>query len=131
MRQAYPICVSKDANGMMLVRVPDWDQYTEGRDMADAIFMARDLIGILGVCYKEDGMVIPEPGSVSFSVESNEILTYVDIDIDDYKAKHENRLVKKNCTIPYYLEQAAEAANLNFSRVLSEALSEKLHLSID
>lgn len=35
-------------------------------------------------------------------------------------------MIRKNCTIPYYLNVEAEKRNINFSRVLQEALQEKL-----
>lgn len=52
----------------------------------------------------------------------------VDIDFLEYKKKHDNRMVKKNCTIPYYLNDMAEKEGINFSRVLQDALQEKLGL---
>ena len=52
----------------------------------------------------------------------------VDIDTEDYRKKHETRAVKKNCTIPSWLNDEAEAAGINFSRVLQDALIERLNL---
>ena len=37
-----------------------------------------------------------------------------------------NRAVKKNCTIPYWLNEKAEAMGLNFSKVLQNALIEQV-----
>lgn len=131
MASVYPVYMQKCESGVYAVRVPDLEQFTEGKDLADAIMMARDLIGSIGNYYEDIGQGIPQPYSVKTNVEDNEICTLIDIDFNAYRAKSENRLVKKNCTIPYYLEKAAEKAGLNFSRVLSEALAEKLHLDID
>jgi post-segregation antitoxin (ccd killing protein) len=52
----------------------------------------------------------------------------IDVDFVAYRRKHDNRMVKKNCTIPYYLNVEAEKLGINFSRVLQEALLQKLKL---
>ena len=59
---------------------------------------------------------------------SQGLLTMVDVDFVDYRRKHDNRMVKKNCTIPYYLNVEAEKLGINFSRVLQEALLQKIKL---
>ena len=53
----------------------------------------------------------------------------VDIDFSEYRKRHNNRMVKKNCTIPYYLNVEAEKEGINFSKLLQEALQKKLGLS--
>ena len=132
MRKAYRISVTKDKKknqkNAYAVYVPDFKIYTEGRDLADAMYMARDAIGMTIMVREDEGMVIPEPDSVEFEPESGSIVTYVDVDTEEYRKKHDNRAVKKNCTIPYYLNVEAEKAGINFSKVLQEALIKKLKL---
>ena len=130
-RSAYPVYLLDMGKEGFAVRIPDFDQFTEGKDLADAIYMARDAISMMGVYYEDEGKSIPVPGSAKASANKGELLTYVDVDFKDYRMKHENRLVKKNCTIPFYLEQAAEKQGINFSRVLSEALAERLNLPLN
>ena len=60
-------------------------------------------------------------------MQDDDILTLVDVDMIDYRKKHDNRTVKKNCTIPYYLNVEAEKVGINFSRLLQEALKQKLY----
>ena len=55
--------------------------------------------------------------------------TWVDVDFAEYCKKVDNRAVKKNCTIPYWLNVKAEKAGINFSKVLQEALLEVLGAS--
>ena len=57
---------------------------------------------------------------------STGILTLVDVDFVEYRRRNETRSVKKNCTIPYWLNVEAEKAHINVSRVLQEALMAKL-----
>ena len=109
-----------------MVRVPDLGIATEGRDLADAIYMARDAIGIMGIDYEDNHEELPKPFSRQVETEENDIITLVDVDLSEYRKKVDNRMVKKNCTIPYYLNVEAEKQGVNFSRVLQEALINKL-----
>ena len=125
MIKVYPVILTKTEDGYM-VNIPDFDIDTQGRDMAEAIYMARDAIGLMGIDREDDGMEIPEPNTVDYVLNKDDIVTYVDVDYIEYRKKHDNRMVKKNCTIPYYLNLEAERRGINFSRVLQEALCEKL-----
>lgn len=121
----YPVILSKDSEGYF-VTIPDFDINTQGTDLADAIYMARDAIGIMGIQYQDDSKPLPIPFSHDFILEEGDMQTLVDVDFASYRRKHDTRMVKKNCTIPYYLSIAAEKEGINFSRLLQEALQEAL-----
>lgn len=121
----YPAVLSKDGDGYV-IRVPDFKIVTEGSDMAEAIFMARDAIGLLGIELEDEGKPLPKAFSRDLEKEEGDIQTLVDVDFTEYRKKHDNRMVKKNCTIPYYMNAEAEKLGINFSRVLQDALADKL-----
>lgn len=125
MATVYPIILSKDSDGYF-VTIPDFDINTEGTDLADAIFMARDAIGLMGMQYQDEMQPLPVPFSKDCPLNDGDIKTLVDVDFDEYRKKHDNRMVKKNCTIPYYLNVEAEKRGINFSRLLQDALLEKI-----
>lgn len=125
MKKVYPIILTKDSFGY-LVTIPDFNINTQGRDLAEAIFMARDAIGLMGIDMEEEGKELPEATEAK-KINENDIVTLVDIDFTEYRKKADNRAVKKNCTIPHWLSVEAEKAGINFSRVLQEALIEKLN----
>ncbi len=122
---AYPVVLTPDECGY-LVYVPAFNIDTSGRDMADAMEMARDAIGIVGIEYQDQGKDLPAADEGELVVEKNDIVTYVDIDFDVYRFKCDNRKIRKNVTIPYYLNEKAEKLGLNFSRILEEALLAKV-----
>ena len=126
----YPVELTPCGNGGFSVWIPDIDQYTQGESIADAICMARDLLGTMSLSYADDGLPMPEPFSTVAEAPPDSIHIYVDVDFEAYREEYDTRLVKKNCTIPYYLEAAASKKGLNFSRVLTEALAEKLDLPL-
>ncbi len=121
-KRAYPIVISKENDGMYFVLIPDFDTFTQGADIADSMEMARDAIGLIGIDLEDEGKHIPEPNTVKYSYEKGDIVTLVDVDFLEYRKKIDNKAVKKNCTIPYWLNVEAEKAGVNFSRVLQEAL---------
>ena len=129
MKNVYPIVLTPAEEGGYVVYVPDFDITTQGDDMADAIFMGRDAISMMG-CYREDkGQDIPEPSSIdSIQTEPSGIKTLVDVDFDSYRKKNDNRAVRKNVTIPSWLNVEAEKAGINFSATLQGALKEQLGL---
>ena len=62
----YPVVLSKNGDGYF-VTVPDFDVNTEGKDVADAIAMARDAIGLNILQLQDEEKVVPEPYSRYFS----------------------------------------------------------------
>lgn len=129
LKRAYPVFMKRTDDGYY-VEIPDMDTATQGNNIAEAIEMARDAIGLMGIDYQGDGEAIPEPYSVEFSADGFDISTLVDIDFLEYQKKLENKAVKKNCTIPYWLNEQAEKEGINFSRLLQEALATKLGVSL-
>jgi len=121
MREAYPVIISK-TNNEYYVSIPDFDIATQGKDIPNAIYMARDAIGLMGIDMEDDGKELPKPNSVKAKVAKDDIITLVDVDFMEYRKKVDNRAVKKNCTIPYWLNEEAEKEGVNFSRVLQEGL---------
>lgn len=128
MKTAYPIILTP-AGGMYAVTIPDLDISTQGTDVADAMYMARDAIGIW-ICYEQDeGRPIPAPSELEdIKTKSGEIKTLVDIDIEEYRKAHDNRTVRKNLTLPSWLNERAENAGINFSQTLQKALKQELEL---
>lgn len=120
-RSVYPIIISKE-NDSYYVSIPDFGSATQGRSIADAIMMARDAIGLMGIDMQDEGKDIPMPNSKSYTAEKNDIVTLVDVDFGEYRRKVDNRAVKKNCTIPYWLSVEAEKAGINYSHILQDAL---------
>lgn len=135
MKKAYPVLIKKNADDY-LVYIPDMDIYTEAKTFPDAIEMSRDAIGLKGIDYEDENTCLPEPSRYDDAIAkavaeadnlfnySDGILTYVDVDFTAYRYKIKNKAVKKNCTIPYWLNEAAEKKGINFSKVLQDALTE-------
>ena len=109
MKLVYPAiftpCIEKCG---YTVEVPDLPGcVTEGKDLADAIEMGIDAAS---------GWVLGE------LEESESFISMLVLDIDAYAEKYGNKTVRKNITIPAWLNTYGEKNNINFSRILQDAL---------
>ena len=128
MKQAYPVIITKDKD-FFVASIPDFETGTQGESLAEAIEMARDAIGMCGCYMQDEKKDIPIPTDIgNVTKESSDILTLVDVDFYEYRKKHEMRTVRKNVTIPSWLNEEAESANINFSALLQKAIKAELHL---
>ena len=130
MKAAYPIIMT-EGKEHIIVYVPDFNINTQGTNYADAMEMARDAIGLVGIDMEDDNEKLPKPSSIDAakSGAGNGIVTLVDVDFAEYRRKNELRTVKKNCTVPSWLGYEAERAGVNFSAVLQAGLKRELHIT--
>lgn len=127
MKAVYPIILTPAENGYV-VSIPSLCLNTEGDTIPDAIAMARDAIGLWGLAEEDAGRQIPAGSASIPACEPNEVATLVDIDFAAYRQANDMRAVRKNCTIPSWLNEAAEAAHLNFSSALAAGLKQQLNI---
>ena len=64
MRKAYPVIFTQTQD-VVLIEVPDLSILSEGKDIADAIEMARDAIGINIISRQDNNETVPEPSAIS------------------------------------------------------------------
>jgi predicted RNase H-like HicB family nuclease len=136
MKKVYPVIFTQTET-TVLVEVPDMGILTEGTDLENAIEMARDAIGLKGIATQDEGGELPEASRLedidaskgTFAEDGKNILSLVDIDFTVYRRKMDNKTVRRNVTLPNWLNQEAEAANINVSKVLQDALMQKLNVS--
>ena len=129
-KYVYPAIFSKEDDGKYSVLFPDIENcYTGGDDMADALEMAEDVLCLTLYDMEKDGKTIPAPSDCK-AVETNDdsIVTLIRCDTEFYRRFYENKSVKKTLTIPMWLNERAERANINFSGILQEALKTHLHI---
>ena len=99
MKKAYPIVMTQGAK-YIVVFVPDFEINTQGEDIPDAMEMARDAIGLMGIDMEDDGEALPEPSelaAVQADAPAGAVVSLVDVDFAEYRRKNDLRTVKKNC----------------------------------
>ncbi len=129
MKNCYPVILTPDETGFT-VFIPDFNINTQGDSLAEAIEMARDAIGLMGIDMEDDGKEIPAASAINeVKPAGGEVVSLVDVDFSEYRRKNEMRTVKKNCTLPGWLCYEAEKANINFSQALQNALKRELKIA--
>ena len=129
MIKVYPVILTPTKIGSdngFAVHVPDLNIETQGHNLADAIFMARDAIGLWGICEQDSGRTIPEPSVIEPPRKDNEIVSWVDIDFAKYRRANDMTTMRINVSIPKYLKALGDESGINFSHELQERLKEKL-----
>ncbi len=97
-QKVYPVVLSPNEVGEYCVFIPDFGCATQGCDLFEAILMARDAIGLMGITLEDKNEIIPEPRNLSdvktvdeengvFGTE-NSIITLVDIDFAEYRRQY-------------------------------------------
>lgn len=125
MKRAYPVIFTPAAEGGFTSYMPDFEINSQGDDLAESIENARDAMGIIGIDMEDDGKVLPE-ASKNVKHEPHEILSFVDVDFTEYRRQNDMRTVRRNVSLPSWLNAKAEKAGLNVSAVLQNALKQEL-----
>lgn len=126
MKQVYPIILTPEREGGYSVSIPDLQIGTQGETVAECIDMARDAIGLWGICEQDEGRSIPVSSLLTPPHAADELVTLVDVDFAAYRRANDMRTVRRNVTLPNYLNELGEKAGLNFSQVLQEGLKHRL-----
>ena len=127
----YPAVFEKDASGHYGVFFPDLPGCVAvGHNLQEAHKLAKEALGSHLFSMSEDNDEIPEASAVDAIQQKHpgEIIGLVEISLLAVQAKLDTRSVKKTLTVPYYLNKLAEKKKINFSRVLQEALKQRLGL---
>ena len=123
----YPAVFHKAEEGGFWISFPDFPEcLTEGDDMQEAYEMAVEALGLVLTGRAEEKEEIPKPTEVDQITVDNGVLVIVEFDMMEYQRKHNSRAVKKTLSIPEWLNDAAIKAGVNFSKVLPEALMDKV-----
>lgn len=126
MKLIYPAIFKpfSDQSGGYVVEFPDLPGcVTEGKDLEQAIEMGIDAASgwILGEL--EDGNKIPVASDYSkINTENGCMISMLLLDMDAYEEKYGEKAVRKNLTIPAWLNTFAEKNNINFSKLLQDTL---------
>ena len=135
MKYVYPAVFCPESEGGYSVFFPDIKcGATQGETIAECIEMAEDFLCLALYRMEIGKLQIPLPSSMNELVRkgiesgSNDIVTLISVDTKTYIRFYENKLIKKTLNIPAWLNEKAEAANINFSQTLQKALREELNI---
>lgn len=129
MYYVYPAVFTLQDDGGYLVKVPDLEGcVTGGKTLEEAMKMAKDAFAAC-LCSYEDHQISLNPPSLPQDIvieNRNVFVSLIDADTVRYRIETDNRIVRKNVSIPSWLNAQAERAGVNFSQILQDGIKSKL-----
>ena len=129
MKLAYPAIITycEDDNSYS-VEFPDLPGCVSGGfSLIEAIEMGVDAASGWILTEIEDGNVIPkasDPREINIADDKSFINMLV-LDMDSYSKKYSSKCIRKNITLPKWVNTLAEKNNVNFSQLLQNTIVEK------
>ena len=119
----YPALFHFNENdGSYTITYPDLPGcVSEGKSLENALYMAQDALRQWLECTIEVGQEIPAASRVeSIAHKQGEFVNLIRVELKDTRA------VRRTVSIPKWMYDAATSANISLSRVLQDALKERL-----
>ena len=137
----YPAIFHKAIEGGYIVIFPDFDNgATEGETLNEAISNAEDYMGTWLYDDFVKGIELPKPSDINsislsideedkeYFIENESFKSLVTLDMKKYVQECKSQIVRKNVSIPSWLNELAINNNISFSNVLQEALKKELNI---
>ncbi|MCR4788117.1 MAG: type II toxin-antitoxin system HicB family antitoxin [Lachnospiraceae bacterium] len=127
MTKVYPAVVHKEDDGLWL-EFPDLPGcFTQGDDIEELMENAEEALGSFLAVKMEHKEEIPKASDIAdIKTNGDDMRTYVTVDVNNYHK--DTKAVKKMLSIPAWLAKEAENRNYSLSKILQEALLEKLNI---
>lgn len=137
MNVIYPVIFTetKDRADTILIYIPDINGMSEGSGIADAIAMAKDYIG--NALFSKKDSEIPSASEIDsidikaspFFENGKSFVSLVDVDLDAFRLREKSKSVRRNITLPQWLDDMATIAKLNVSAIVQNALKKELGIA--
>lgn len=127
MKLVYPAVFRPCQEGVgYTILVPDLPGcVTEGGTLAEAILEAEDAACGWVLDELEDGNTPPAASALeAIPLKEGELVNLLVLDMDAYAEKYGEKAVRKNCTIPAWMDTFGEKRNLNYSKLLQGAIND-------
>lgn len=113
-----------DGSGGYVVEFPDLPGcVTGGKDLAEALEMAVDAASGWVLDELEEGNPVPRASKYQeVQPKDSGQVNMILLNMDEYAERYGEKAVRKNVTIPAWLNTFAEKQSINFSQILQEAL---------
>lgn len=127
MKYHYPAVFLKEEDGIT-VTFPDFEYLvTCGATWDEAYEKAEECLG-MGVsdCVQEDRKLPSATDLDQILLQENECSAIVTIDLEEWLQKYSTRSVRRNITLPEWLDRLAAKRKINVSKVCQEAIQKAL-----
>ena len=120
----YPAIFHANEDNTFTITYPDLPGcITEGKSLANAMYMAQSALTQWLEYLIDKKQSIPSASDLkSIKITSDEFVNFIRVDMKD------NRAVKRTVSIPKWLDDKAIEAGLSLSRILQDALKDRLNV---
>lgn len=136
---SYPAIFFKEKSGGYSAIFPDLNHLGDcGETLEETIKNAMSILAFYLYEAKRDGDKIPAPTDIKKVNPASEMdenddyapedifVNLISVDVEECAKKYFEKSIRKNVTIPQWLNDEAIARDINFSETLQEALKEKI-----
>lgn len=134
----YPAVFYYETSGEYSILFPDFEGATQGKDKNSGYKMAIDFIGmnIADLYINNENLPIPtnieeveievNEDNKEYTIKEKSFKTLIAFDLVEYIKTNEKKTIRKNVSLPSWLNEIAKNNNLNFSKLLQRAVKEEL-----
>jgi len=132
MKYTFPMIFTHEKEGGYSVCAYDIKGVnTQGETIAEALSMAEDALCLMLHDMEKRNIAIPTATDINaIKVGKGKFVQFVTCNTEFYEKFFEKKAVRKNVTIPSWLDYEARRAGLSYSSILQEALKQKLNFGI-
>ena len=119
----FPAVFHPNPDGTFTITFPDLPGcISEGKSLGNAMAMAQDALTQWVEYLQSEKQAVPAASALqSVAVEGTEFVTLIRADV------RSNRAVRRTVSIPQWMDEQVSAAGLSLSRVLQDALKDRLN----
>ena len=131
MKYIYPAIFTEEEDGI-LVDFPDLPNcYTDGATIAEAFENAEDALALALWQMEETQQKIPTPSSpAALHVPGGASVALVRADTLPVRQMNDTRTIRKNVTLPGWMDALARERNINFSKLLQNAIRRECGIGV-
>lgn len=124
----YPAIFHRAEEGGYWIEFPDLQgANTQGETLEECLYMAKDcLAGYMSILEKEDKKITEANIPYQGQIEKGDFVQLIEVYMPPYRDEYENKVERRNVTIPRWLNRLAKEKNINCSSLLVAALKKHL-----
>ena len=131
-RYAYParFTACHDDGDYWVVRFPDLAGcVTNAETLEETIEQAHNILEDYMALLERDGSDIPKPTPYhAIKASKDEIIQLIVVPMTSARRRWDESVVKKTLTLPRWLDEMGQQAEVNFSQILQDGLRKQLHI---
>ncbi|NQO52217.1 HicB family protein, partial [Streptococcus suis] len=108
------------------VEFPEFSGGTQGDNLEEAMYNAREFLESSIALYIDEGMELPKASDIKELSAPDGFVSMIQADPTPYIKN--NKAIRKNVTVPEWLTKLADREGLNYSEILTTALETRLQV---